>query len=108
KGLPSDRVYVEWPIGHDRTFKRLKGEDTPPSLVAAEAEGVRYLLHADGGRPGQVTFAEDTHLLLEIPPRFQELKATDAAAALAWRLAARDAFEAAFARGYAAVEFLRS
>src|SRR5205823_13344101 len=80
----------------------------PPSLVAAEGEGVRYLLHADGGRPGQVTFAEDTHLLLEIPPRFQELKATDPAAALAWRLAARDAFETAFARGYAAVEFLRS
>ena len=28
-GLPSDRIYVEWPIGHDRTYKRLKGGPRP-------------------------------------------------------------------------------
>lgn len=107
-GLPSDRIYVEWPIGHDRTYKRLRGEDRAPSLEDAEREGVRYLLRADGARPGAVDFAAETHLLLEIPPRFQELKATDPGAALAWRMAGRDAFEAAFGHGYAAVEFLRS
>ncbi|HYK97023.1 MAG TPA: GNAT family N-acetyltransferase [Candidatus Acidoferrales bacterium] len=108
KGLPSDRIYVEWPIGHDRTYKRLKGDDKPPTLEAAEAEGVRYVLRADGARPGRVDFAPESHLLVEIPPRFQELKASDAELALAWRLAAREAFEAAFGEGYAAVEFLRS
>ena len=108
RGLPSDRIYVEWPIGHDRTYKRLKGEDKPPTLEAAEAEGVPYVLRADGARPGRVAFAAESHLLVEIPPRFQELKASDAALALAWRLAAREAFEAAFGEGYAAVEFLRS
>lgn len=108
-GLPSDRIYVEWPIGHDRTYKRLRGEDTAPSLEAAEGEGVRYLLRADGDRPGAVApVGEDTHLLLEVPPRFQDLKARDATLALAWRMAAREAFESAFGRGYAAVEFLRS
>jgi len=45
---------------------------------------------------------------MEIPARFQELKARDAQLALAWRLAVREAIEAAFARGYAAVEFLRA
>jgi predicted GNAT superfamily acetyltransferase len=35
------------------------------------------------------------------------VKRTDQALALAWRYAARAAFEAAFAAGYAAVEFLR-
>src|SRR2546430_321352 len=108
KDLPSDRIYIEWPIGHDRTYKRLKGEDRAPSLEAAEGEGVRYVLRADGERPGKVAFAEESHLLVEIPPRFQDIKSKDPALALACRLAARDAFEAAFSRGYAPVEFLRS
>jgi predicted GNAT superfamily acetyltransferase len=107
-GLPSDRIYVEWPIGHDRTYKRLKGEDPPPKLEAAEGEGIHYLLRAAGDRPGTVTFARESHLLLEVPPRFQDIKARDPEQALAWRLAGREAFEAAFSEGYAAVEFLRS
>jgi predicted GNAT superfamily acetyltransferase len=108
-GLPSDRIYVEWPIGHDRTYKRLKGEDHAPSLEDAEREGIRYLLRADGERPGAPDRPkDDTHLLLEIPARFQELKTRDPKLALAWRLAAREAFEPALAKGYAAVEFLRS
>ena len=109
-GLPSDRIYVEWPIGHDRTYKRLKGEDAPPTLEDAEREDIGYVLRADGERPGAVAdiAGEASHLLLEIPRSFQELKARDRALALTWRLAARDAFERAFSRGYAAVEFLRS
>ena len=108
-GLPSDRIYVEWPIGHDRTYKRLRGEDRPPSLEEAEREGIAYTLRADGERPGSVAPATDeTHLLLEIPAHFQELKARDPKTALAWRFAVREAIEPAFARGYAAVEFLRA
>ena len=107
-GLPSDRVYVEWPIGHDRTYKRLRGEDRPPALADAEREGITYLLRADRERPAPAGRPKgETHLLLEIPREFQELKAKDPELALAWRLAARDAFERAFAEGYAAVEFLR-
>jgi predicted GNAT superfamily acetyltransferase len=108
-GLPSDRFYVEWPIGHDRTYKRLKGEDKAPTLEDAEREGITYALRANGERPGTpVAPKDETHLLLEIPPRFQELKARDPKLALEWRLAARAAFEPAVAKGYAAVEFLRS
>jgi len=108
-GLPSDRIYVEWPIGHDRTYKRLKDEDRPPSLEEAESEGITYTLRAEGEGPGKVAPAGDeTHLLLQIPADFQKLKARDPKTALAWRLAVRDAIEPAFARGYAAVEFLRA
>jgi predicted GNAT superfamily acetyltransferase len=108
-GLPSDRIYVEWPIGHDRTYKRLRGEDGAPALETAEAEGIRYVLRADGELPGAVDAARDeTHLLIEIPPRFQELKGRDSALALDWRMATRAAFESAVGRGYAAVDFLRS
>jgi predicted GNAT superfamily acetyltransferase len=108
-GLPSDRIYVEWPIGHDRTYKRLKGEDRAPALADAEKEGIRYVLSADGDRPGTVRPATgESHLLLAIPAHFQELKSRDAALSLEWRLAAREAFETSFAMGYAAVEFLRA
>src|SRR5207245_2119104 len=95
-------------IGHDRTYKRLRGEDAPPSLDAAESEGIGYLLRAESGGPGRVGEpAGASHLLIEVPSAFQDLKARDPKAALAWRFAARDAFERAFADGYAAVEFLR-
>ncbi len=108
-GLPSDRIYVEWPIGHDRTYKRLRGEDRPPTLEDAEGEGIRYVLRADRDGPGAVAGPNgESHLLLEIPSHFQEMKRRDQALALRWRLAAREAFESAMAQGYAAVEFLRA
>jgi len=109
QGLPSDRIYVEWPIGHDRTYKRLRGEDQPAPLEDAEREGVAYLLRADGERPGRLAETKSaSHLLLEIPRAFQDLKARDAKLALEWRLAGRAAFERALGEGYAAVEFLRA
>jgi chorismate synthase len=109
QGLPSDRIYVEWPIGHDRTYKRLRGEDKPPALENAEREGIAYLLRSDGDRPGTVgSTGGASHLLVAVPGAFQTLKARDAALAGAWRIALREALERAFADGYAAVEFLRS
>ena len=108
-GIVSDRLYVEWPIGNDRSYRRLRGDDTAPSLDQAEREEVRYLLRAENGRPGAVAdLAGDTHLLLEIPTNVQELKARDHPLAVEWRFAVRAAFEAAFTAGYAAVEFIRS
>jgi chorismate synthase len=107
-GLPSDRFYVEWPIGMDRTYKRLRGEDHPPALEDARGEGIRSLLRADGDRPAlQEPPAGESHLLAEIPADFQAIKRADPSLALEWRIAARGVFEAAFAQGYAAVEFLR-
>jgi chorismate synthase len=109
QGLPSDRIYVEWPIGHDRTYKRLRGENTPASLEDAEREGIAYLLRADGDGPGALAETHSaSHLLVEIPRAFQELKARDAKLGLEWRIAGRGAFERAFGEGYAAVEFLRA
>ena len=108
-GLPSDRFYVEWPIGMDRTYKRLRGEDHPPALDDAEHEGIRYILRADGTRPAlQDPPSGDSHLLVEIPADFQAIKRQDTSLALEWRIAARAAFEGAFGQGYAAVEFLRA
>ena len=107
-GLPSDRLYVEWPIGTDRTYRRLRGEDHPAGLDDALREDIRLLLRADDGRPVLADPpAGESHLLVEIPGDFQAIKRRDASLALEWRIAARAAFEGAFAQGYAAVEFLR-
>ena len=108
EGLPSDRIYIEWPIATDRADARLRGRDEVPTLEGAEREGVPYLLHADADRPmpGDPP-AGESHLLLGIPCDFQDLKRRDRSLALEWRLAVRRALEPAFARGYAAVEFLR-
>jgi predicted GNAT superfamily acetyltransferase len=42
---------------------------------------------------------------IEIPADYQAMKATAPALALAWRLAAREMFEAYFSAGYTAVDF---
>ena len=107
-GLPSDRFYIEWPIGTDRTYKRLRGEDAPAALEDALREEIRPLLRAAGDRPmlGDPP-AGESHLLVEIPGDFQSVKRADRSLALEWRVAARAAFEGAFAQGYSAVEFLR-
>ncbi len=108
-GIVSDRLYVEWPIGNDRSYRRLRGDDTAASLDQAERKEVRYLLRGEDGRPGAVAGPSgETHLLLEIPTNVQELKVRDRPLAVEWRFAVRAAFEAAFTAGYAAVEFLRS
>jgi chorismate synthase len=108
EGLPSDRLYIEWPIATDRADRRLRGEDDVPTLEGAERDGVRMLLGNAGDRPvaGDQP-AGESHLLVEIPRDFQAIKQRDRALALEWRMAARAALEPAFERGYAAVEFLR-
>lgn len=108
-GMPSDRLYVEWPIGGDRADRRRGGEDHSASLEHAEQEGASYLLRASGSGPGDLAEPRgETQLLIEIPMNIQELKAGDHPLALEWRSAVRTGFESAFGAGYAAVGFLRT
>src|SRR5438876_1155199 len=73
------------------------------------AQQLKEALRADGDRPGALAETKSaSHLLIEIPRAFQELKARDAKLALEWRLLGRAAFERALGEGYAAVEFLRA
>jgi predicted GNAT superfamily acetyltransferase len=109
EGLPSDRLYVEWRIATDRADQRLRGVEAVGPLEDAERDGVRYLLRAEGGRPGpKATPSGESHVLVELPADFQAVKARDRGLALEWRLALRGTLEPAFAAGYAAVELLRS
>jgi predicted GNAT superfamily acetyltransferase len=109
EGLPSDRLYVEWRIATDRADRRLRGAEAVGPLEDAERDGIRYLLRADGSRPGRPDApADERHVLIEVPADFRSLKTRDLELAREWRLAVRAAFEPAFAAGYAAVELVRS
>jgi predicted GNAT superfamily acetyltransferase len=109
EGLPSDRLYVEWPIATDRADRRLRGAEPIPALDDAESDAVPWLLRCDGDRPAAAREPSgEGHLLVGVPSDFQGIKARDRGLALEWRLAMRSALEPAFGAGYAAVELLRS
>ncbi|MGH2536544.1 MAG: hypothetical protein ACRDHL_04040 [Candidatus Promineifilaceae bacterium] len=112
-GLPSDRFNVEWWVTSNRVKTRLSRERRPLKLGAFLAAGATLINPAGLNRQGLPTpaaepnLSDDRILLLEIPPRFQELKAADMALAQAWRLHCRDLFERYFGRNYLLTDFVR-
>jgi predicted GNAT superfamily acetyltransferase len=110
-GLPSDRFQVDWHIASAHVARRLDAGWRGPSLSALEAEGVpvvnRARLSSGPPHPSRgVLPLEGQGLLVQIPARFQALKAADVGLALAWREQTRSIFEAAFTRGYVATDLL--
>jgi predicted GNAT superfamily acetyltransferase len=49
--------------------------------------------------------SQDTAVVVEVPAKFQALKAADPGLALTWRIATRQVFEALFASGYTVIDF---
>jgi predicted GNAT superfamily acetyltransferase len=108
-GLPSDRLEVEWWIASPHVRQRLEGArpehdpaalDVPPAnRVSWRADGLPVPSDVEGGWDGPAT-------LLEIPADFQGVRQSDMKLAEAWRQHTRNQFEAAFAAGYAAVDFI--
>lgn len=92
-GLPSDRLFMIWPIRSARVRARLLGEHQPlaPAALAALPEYV----------PGTV----EGRARVAIPGDFDGLLANDPARAQEWRDRIRQTLEAAFASGYAVTGF---
>jgi predicted GNAT superfamily acetyltransferase len=76
-GLPSDRLWLEWPLDHPRVERARRGELAPP---------------ADGDR-------------VPVPPDFQAVRRRDREQALRWRLAVRRALSGKLGDGTAVVGF---
>jgi predicted GNAT superfamily acetyltransferase len=93
RGLASDRLEATW----------YTSDDELPDL------------HDDGEQKTPLVTASEVHLLpqnwdapaytLEIPQDLNDLKQRDLQAAAKWQTAVREALTAAFAQGYAAVDF---
>jgi predicted GNAT superfamily acetyltransferase len=113
-GAPADRLWVEWEIGGQRSeVGSQKSEVGSQSGEAGQAEGARVegqhmVLRCEDDQPAGLDLSPaGPAVVIQIPDDIGALRARDAALARSWRAAARAAFEACFARGYRAVEFIR-
>jgi predicted GNAT superfamily acetyltransferase len=110
--LPSDRFQVDWWLRSPRVERRLAGE-RPSFDVADLLEGGVPLVNPATPRqdgllhPGEPRATlEGERLLVEVPADFQALKRADLPLACAWRETTPAIFQAAFADGYTATEYL--
>jgi len=109
RGMPSDRLLVEWHLNTTRVRTR------------AAARGISHASQQSGDTPcalGSIVGSGEIRLpttyvpptaaiaLVEIPARVQEIKRVSREAALAWRKATREAFTCLFAEGYVASELV--
>jgi predicted GNAT superfamily acetyltransferase len=108
KGLPSDRFLVEWWIAtervqqrHDRIALDPIGVDSPIANACTGASGDRRSTAIDLNLDAPI-------VRVEIPNDLQAIKQSNMALAQDWRTKARDLFEAYFARGYEAIDFVRA
>lgn len=92
-GLPSDRLFVTWPLHSARVRSRLLGRYEPlaPGALATLPE------YAPG--------TSESRCRLAFPGDFDGLLASDPAQAREWRFRLRDNLEAAFASGYVITGF---
>jgi predicted GNAT superfamily acetyltransferase len=108
KGLPSDRFLIEWWITservqrqHDRVAVEPIGVDSPIANACAGGTGDRRITAIDLSLDAPV-------VRVEIPNDLQAIKKTNMVLALDWRNKTRELFEAYFARGYEAIDFVRA
>jgi len=112
-GPPTDRFEVTWWIGSARVQERVAQGWQPPRLPELLNAGAVVLnpgrVRAGGAfEPGPPEPPEGTRLLVEVPARFQALKAGSPETALAWRMSVRQACESAFAAGYTACDAVQA
>ena len=124
RGTPTDRLVVSWKITEPHVIRRL---EQPPGLRAG-APNARTLRVGVGARAHEVLEApvvnttrldgtwrevtaidlalEDRRVWIEIPTGFTDMQQHEPGRALQWRLDVRQMFEAYFAKGYRAVDFV--
>jgi chorismate synthase len=107
RGLPSDRLEVDWALRDPRVAARSAGGHEPSSSPAPLPPALSADPRADTVAPGDpVLDLQSAAVRIEIPTAFAELKARHPDRAVAWRLATRQVFRHYFAVGYRAVDFI--
>lgn len=100
-GIPTDRLRAEWDLTEDLESTGPDRRRNPGARIGIQATAGH---HSNG--PGDFQrpdAAADYHIPVPIP--FQPIREAHPDQALAWRLAQRRAFEAAFALGFEVVDF---
>lgn len=107
RGMPSDRLLVEWWIKSERVQRRLNFaekesfETNTPVINQTEVEN-----HIRLSTSNDLNLAE-AKLYLEIPPDIQEIRKENLDLANDWRIKTRRIFQTYFSRGYQANEIVR-
>jgi predicted GNAT superfamily acetyltransferase len=99
-GLATDRLVAEWATSGEPGGRTSAWPDAVDLLEvsAGQVTGVRNV-------PDD---ADAAHLTIEVPARISDLKSLGMAAATAWQLALRRAFQSAFGSGYIVSGFSRA
>jgi len=106
RGVPSDRLEVDWSLRDPAVAARMAGSHRPREWPEAPA-GLEAVPHHDLLAPGDPSLHLDAPVVrLEIPRAFGDLKTRAPEVALAWRSASRATFLHFLSRGYRAVDFL--
>lgn len=108
RGLPSDRLEVDWGLRAPRVEARLSWTAAPaPSAWPDAPAALVGKLRDDTVSPEPPALnLDDPIVRIEIPTAFAQLKARSPDIALAWRMASREAFLHYFGRNYRATDFV--
>lgn len=107
-GLPSDRLEVVWNLRNPRVKALASGISSLPPRKSYPQEEHLLLRAGEAGQPIR-QFPDDLQVksyFIEIPANISAVKENDLQAALSWRLMLRDVLQAAFNKGYSALDFV--
>jgi predicted GNAT superfamily acetyltransferase/predicted GIY-YIG superfamily endonuclease len=102
KGIPSDRLEVEW---------KLKGNAPEKHSVVAQSAIPLLEMSNNTHLPrinSEISFSENPLLAIQIPPDINKLRVDVPSIATEWRFALRDSLIACFSNGYKIVTFERN
>ena len=105
RGLPSDRLEVDWWLRDPAVETRLTGDAPPRSWPGAPA-ALAGRMRGGALAPHTALDHHEAVVRVEVPTTFGEMKSRVPDLALAWRMASRDVFQHFFALGYEAVDFV--
>ena len=105
RGVPSDRLEVDWWLRDPAVEARLTGDAPPRSWPDAPAAlvGIR---RGDTLAPDIAPDLDQPVVRVEVPTTFGDIKTRAPEVALSWRMASREVFQHYFALGYQAVDFV--
>lgn len=108
RGMPSDRLEVDWHLASAHVQAHLSPPDAAPSVANLLAAGVPIINPAadDNCPSAAVHPLAGPRLLVQAPRDINALKRANHAAALAWQEQVRAMLTRAFASGYTAVNML--
>jgi len=105
QGLPSDRFEVDWWVNTRRVERRLSKRPRR-HLRLLDFQKAEAVIFPQLSSFPELSTETDRLVLVEIPANLHELKSTDPALALEWRIYTRSVFENLFGKGYLIIDFV--